>query len=62
MMTGRVLGERIPAARRNFDLKSWTPQVSRHMPKVIVCAHCPEGFEGPGMWNAYARHLKAEHR
>lgn len=60
MMTGRIHGERIPA--QHFDLKTLTPMLPQRMPTLITCCHCTQEFEGRGMWNAYARHLKAEHR
>jgi hypothetical protein len=60
MMTGRIMGERGHASRR--DLRTMTPTLERRMTQHLTCLHCPEEFTGRGMWGGYSRHLRREHR
>jgi hypothetical protein len=60
MMTGRINGERIRATYN--DLRTMTPMLERRMSTTITCLHCPQEFTDAGMWKAYSRHLKTEHR
>jgi hypothetical protein len=59
-MTGRIMGERVHAARQ--DPVPEVRLLQPHMTKHLTCYHCPEEFTGRGMWGAYSRHLRTTHR